>query len=122
MFDHIGLKVEDLDASVHFYGAALAPLGYEITSQDELTAAFGATGGSSLWLYADAKLAHSPVHLAFTAPSRSAVDAFYREGLKARGRDNGAPGLRKDYSPDYYAAFLFDPDGNNVEAVCQKKL
>jgi catechol 2,3-dioxygenase-like lactoylglutathione lyase family enzyme len=122
MFDHIGLKVEDLDASVHFYGAALAPLGYEITSQDESTAAFGATGGSSLWLYADAKLAHSLVHLAFTAPSRSAVDAFYREGLKARGRDNGAPGVRKDYSPDYYAAFLFDPDGNNVEAVCQKKL
>jgi catechol 2,3-dioxygenase-like lactoylglutathione lyase family enzyme len=122
MFDHIGLKVEDLDASVHFYGAALAPLGYEITSQDESTAAFGATGGSSLWLYADAKLAHSLVHLAFTAPSRSAVDAFYREGLAARGRDNGAPGVRKDYSPDYYAAFLFDPDGNNVEAVCQKKL
>jgi catechol 2,3-dioxygenase-like lactoylglutathione lyase family enzyme len=120
MFDHIGLKVKDLDASVYFYTAALAPLGYEVTSQDESTAAFAAQGGSSLWLSADAKLAHSLVHVAFTAPSRGAVDAFYRDGLKARGRDNGAPGVRRDYSPDYYAAFLFDPDGNNIEAVCLK--
>ena len=118
MFDHIGLKVKDLDASVHFYRAALAPLGYEVTSQDQSTAAFGAKGGSSLWLLADGKLAHSLVHVAFSAASRAVVDAFYREGLKARGRDNGAPGVRKDYGPDYYAAFLFDPDGNNIEAVC----
>ena len=120
MFDHIGLRVKDLDASVRFYTVALAPLGYEVTSQDESTAAFGSHGNSSLWLYADAKLAHSLVHLAFMAGSRAAVDAFHREGLKARGRDNGAPGVRKDYSPTYYAAFLFDPDGNNVEAVCLK--
>jgi catechol 2,3-dioxygenase-like lactoylglutathione lyase family enzyme len=120
MFDHIGLKVKDLDASVRFYTAALAPLGYEVTLQDESTAAFGAKGNYSLWLYADEKLAHSLVHLAFTAPSHAAVDGFYREGLKARGRDNGAPGIRKDYSPNYYAAFLFDPDGNNVEAVSLK--
>src|SRR5213082_1241546 len=104
MFDHIGLRVKDLDASVRFYTVALAPLGYEATSQDESTAAFGSHGNSSLWLYADARLAHSLVHLAFTA----------------RGRDNGAPGVRKDYSPTYYAAFLYDPDGNNVEAVCLK--
>jgi catechol 2,3-dioxygenase-like lactoylglutathione lyase family enzyme len=120
MFDHIGLRVKDLDASVHFYSAALGALGYEVTSQDESTAAFGARGNSYLWLYADAKLAHSLVHLAFSAGSRTAVDAFHREGLKSRGRDNGAPGLRRDYSPTYYAAFLFDPDGNNVEAVCLK--
>jgi catechol 2,3-dioxygenase-like lactoylglutathione lyase family enzyme len=120
MFDHIGLRVKDLDASVRFYTAALAPLGYEATSQDESVAAFGARGQSSLWLYADAQLAHSLVHLALTANTRAAVDAFYREGLKARGRDNGAPGARSDYSPTYYAAFLFDPDGNNVEAVCTK--
>jgi catechol 2,3-dioxygenase-like lactoylglutathione lyase family enzyme len=120
MFDHIGLKVKDLDASVRFYTAALGALGYEVTSQDETVAALGDKGGSSLWLYADAKLAHSLVHMAFRVDERGAVDAFYREGLKARGRDNGAPGVRKDYSPNYYAAFLFDPDGNNVEALCLK--
>jgi catechol 2,3-dioxygenase-like lactoylglutathione lyase family enzyme len=120
MFNHIGLKVKDIDASVHFYVAALAPLGYEITSQDEAVAAFADKEGSSLWLYADARLAHSLVHIAVSAPERSAVDAFHRRGLKARGRDNGAPGLRPDYSPNYYAAFLFDPDGNNIEAVCLK--
>ena len=120
MFDHIGLKVKDLDASVRFYTAALGPLGYEVTSQDETVAGFGANDGSSLWLYADARLAHSLVHVAFRTGEHSAVEAFYKEGLKARGRDNGAPGLRKDYGPSYYAAFLFDPDGNNVEAVCLK--
>ena len=120
MFDHIGLKVKDLDASVRFYSAALGALGYEVTSQDETIAGFSDKGGSSLWLYADARLAHSLVHMAFSVDVRSAVDAFYREGMKASGRDNGAPGLRKDYSPTYYAAFLFDPDGNNVEAVCLK--
>jgi len=120
MFDHIGLKVRDLDASARFYTAALGPLGYEVTSQDETVVGLGDKGGSSLWLYADAKLAHSLVHLAFRAGERGAVDTFYRAGLKASGRDNGPPGLRKDYSPTYYAAFLFDPDGNNVEAVCLK--
>jgi len=118
MFNHIALKVKDIDASVHFYAAALGPLGYELDLQDETVVAFRDKQGSSLWLSADAQLAHSLVHLAFSANTRSAVDAFHRQGLKARGRDNGAPGLRRDYAPDYYAAFLFDPDGNNIEAVC----
>jgi|SRR5215475_2261576 len=120
MFDHIGLKVKDLDASVRFYTAALGPLGYEVTSQDEASASFGARGAYTLWLFADARLAHSLLHMAFTAPSRAAVDAFHREGMKHNGRDNGGPGVRQDYSPTYYAAFMYDPDGNNVEAVYLK--
>jgi catechol 2,3-dioxygenase-like lactoylglutathione lyase family enzyme len=120
MINHVGMRVKDLDASVHFYKAALAPLGYELTLQDETSAAFGAKGAYTLWLEADARLAHSLVHLAFEAQNHAAVQAFYREGLKARGRDNGGPGLRTDYSPTYYAAFLFDPDGNNVEAMCTR--
>jgi catechol 2,3-dioxygenase-like lactoylglutathione lyase family enzyme len=118
MFDHIGLRVKDLDASVRFYTAALGSLGYEVTTRDESSASFGAQGTHCLWLSEDAKLAHSLVHIAFTARGRAAVDGFHREGLKTGGRDNGSPGVRKDYSPSYYAAFLFDPDGNNVEAVC----
>jgi catechol 2,3-dioxygenase-like lactoylglutathione lyase family enzyme len=118
MFNHVGLKVKDLDASVHFYSAALGALGYEPGYSDESVVGLGPKDAPGLWLYAHAKLAHSLVHIAFTAGSRAAVDAFYREGLKARGRDNGKPGLRKHYGPTYYAAFLFDPDGNNVEAVC----
>ena len=120
MYDHIGLRVKDLDATVRFYSAALGALGHVPGFSDASTASFGPEGAPALWLYADAKLAHSLVHVAFSAPSRTAVDAFYRQGLKAGGRDNGAPGVRKDYSPAYYAAFLFDPDGNNVEAVCTK--
>ena len=120
MYNHIGLRVKDLDASVRFYTAALKPLGQVLIFADGSTAAFGPEGAPGFWLYADAKLAHSLVHIAFDASTRTAVDAFYREGLKSRGRDNGAPGIREDYAPNYYAAFLFDPDGNNVEAVCLK--
>jgi catechol 2,3-dioxygenase-like lactoylglutathione lyase family enzyme len=120
MFNHVGFRARDLDASVRFYGAALAPLGYQVTLQDESNAAFGPKGEYQLWLAADAKLPHSLIHLAFDAASRAAVDGFYQAGLKAGGRDNGAPGIRQDYSPNYYAAFLLDPDGNNIEAVCLK--
>ncbi len=120
MYDHIGLRVKDLDASVRFYAAALGALGHVVGPADTSSAGVGPEGAPALWLYADAKLAHSLVHVAFTAGSRAQVDAFYRQGLKAGGRDNGTPGVRQDYSPSYYAAFLLDPDGNNVEAVCQK--
>jgi catechol 2,3-dioxygenase-like lactoylglutathione lyase family enzyme len=119
MYDHIGLKVRDLQTSVRFYRAALAELGFVLASQDESGAGFGPEGAPALWLSADG-LKHTPVHVAFSARSRAAVDAFHRAGLGARGQDNGAPGIRKDYSPSYYAAFLIDPDGNNVEAVCHK--
>ena len=116
MFDHVGIRVKNLDVSVRFYTAALNPLGFELTSKDESSASFGAKGAYSLWLYGGSQ-STTPVHLAFTAPNQAAVDSFYREGLKTQGSDNGAPGVRQDYSPNYYAAFLYDPDGNNVEAV-----
>jgi len=119
MYDHIGLKVKDVAASVRFYKAALAPLGHEVASADDQGAGIGPKGAPSLWLYrANGKNGAGAVHVALAAPDRASVDSFHTAGLKAGGRDNGAPGLRKDYSPKYYAAFLIDPDGNNVEAVC----
>jgi len=118
MYDHIGLRTKDIDASVGFYAAALAPLGYQLCARDESGAGFGPLGEPALWLYPAAGAEGSRVHIAFRAPDRAAVDRFHEEGLGKGGRDNGAPGLRADYSPTYYAAFLLDPDGNNIEAVC----
>jgi catechol 2,3-dioxygenase-like lactoylglutathione lyase family enzyme len=116
MYDHIGLKVKEIDVSARFYEAALAPLGHVLCSRDAAGAGLGPKGEPALWLSKGA--AASGAHVAFRAQDRAAVDRFYKEGLKAGGRDNGRPGLRADYSPTYYAAFLIDPDGNNVEAVC----
>jgi catechol 2,3-dioxygenase-like lactoylglutathione lyase family enzyme len=120
MYDHIGLKVKDLAASVRFYSAALAPLGHVVGTSEKSYAGIGPKDAPGLWLYATTGTAGSGTHLAFRAPDRASVDSFYSAGLKAGGRDNGTPGLRIDYSPDYYAAFLIDPDGNNVEAVFLK--
>jgi catechol 2,3-dioxygenase-like lactoylglutathione lyase family enzyme len=118
MYDHLGLKVKDLAASIRFYEAALAPLGHVLGSHDDTYAGIGPAGAPALWLYA-AKGAKGPgVHIAFRAANHEAVKAFYQAGLKAGASDNGGPGPRPDYSPTYYAAFLIDPDGNNVEAVC----
>src|ERR1700761_2839941 len=117
VYDHIGIKVGDLDASIKFYVAALAPLGYVLCSKDASGAGFGPKGEPALWLYLDKGPAATGAHIAFRAPDHAAIAKFHSEGVKAGGRDNGAPGPRKDYSPTYYAAFLIDPDGNNVEAV-----
>ena len=121
MYDHIGLKVKDLAASRRFYEAALAPLGHVPGPHDDSYAGIGPADAPALWLYAakGAKSAKGPdTHLAFRAPDHKAVAAFHKAGLKAGGTDNGGAGPRADYSPTYYAAFLIDPDGNNVEAVC----
>jgi catechol 2,3-dioxygenase-like lactoylglutathione lyase family enzyme len=118
MFDHLGLRVRNVEASVKFYQGALAPLGYELCSRDETSAGFGPPGEPALWIYASKEKDSRGAHVAFKAPSHAAVDKFHAGGLKAGGKDNGKPGLRADYSPKYYAAFLVDPDGNNVEAVC----
>lgn len=113
MYDHLGLHVSNLARSVAFYEAALAALGFE---KDSSGTGFGPPGEPGLWLYAGER--GGAAHVAFRATTRAAVDAFHRRGLAAGGKDNGAPGVRTDYSPTYYAAFLIDPDGHNVEAVC----
>jgi catechol 2,3-dioxygenase-like lactoylglutathione lyase family enzyme len=118
MYDHIGLKVKDLDVSVRFYTAALKPLGFVLCSRDDSGAGFGPKDAPALWLHLDKKATGKGAHVAFRAKDHAAIAAFHREGLKAGGRDNGAAGPRADYGPTYHAAFLFDPDGNNVEAVC----
>ncbi|MGO8908350.1 MAG: VOC family protein [Bradyrhizobium sp.] len=118
MYDHIGLKVGDLDASVRFYTAALAPLGYVLCSRDDSGAGFGPKGEPALWLYVHKGPIGAGAHIAFRAPDHAAIRKFHADGVKAGGRDNGGAGPRADYSPTYFAAFLIDPDGNNVEAVC----
>jgi catechol 2,3-dioxygenase-like lactoylglutathione lyase family enzyme len=119
MIDHVGLTVKDLEASVRFYRGALAPLGFVLCAHEASYAGFGPAGEPALWLYPGAAPERG-VHLALHASERQAVDRFHAAGLEAGGRDHGAPGLRADYGPKYYAAFLIDPDGNNVEAVCLK--
>jgi len=117
MLDHIELKVKDLGKAAGFYEAVLKPLGAKLCYDDPAMKGYGTTKVPALYL---AKGAGKGIHFAFAAPSQAAVDKFHEAGLKAGGKDNGAPGIRADYAPTYYAAFLIDPDGNNVEAVCLK--
>lgn len=118
MYDHIELKVKDLARAADFYEAVLEPLGAKLCYEDATMKGFGRTKVPGLYLAKGATT--KGIHFAFAAPSRAAVDKFHEAGLKAGGKDNGAPGIRADYAPTYYAAFLIDPDGNNVEAVCLK--
>ncbi len=124
MFDHVGLRVRDLERSARFFQQVLEPLGHGLQSQGQGYAGFGPKGAAALWLHEHAVAAGESaprgVHVAFVAPSREAVTRFHAAGLREGGRDNGGPGLRKDYGDSYFAAFLVDLDGNNVEAVCTK--
>lgn len=124
MLDHIGYAVTDLDRSTRFYQAALAPLSItvlmEVTAEQtgkEAAVGFGANGKPFFWVGTGATSSRS-VHVAFTGTSRAQVDAFYKAAIAAGGKDNGAPGIRAHYHPTYYGAFVLDPDGNNIEAVC----
>ncbi len=118
MIDHVTLRVRDLAAAKAFYTAALAPLGYTIGKEFPEALGFGAGAKLDFWLVAD--LDARPQHLAFGAPDRRSVDAFYAAALGAGGRDNGPAGPRSEYHPNYYGAFVFDGSGHNVEAVCHR--
>ena len=132
MIDHIGLNVRDVVRATEFYLKALAPLGYGIVMQVSAeetghgaAVGFGAPGPAedfqsgkpSFWI-GEGEPMSGPMHVAFVAPSRAAVDVFYAAAMKEGGKDNGPPGLRPEYHANYYGAFVFDPDGNNAEAVC----
>ncbi len=117
MLDHLGLTVSDLARSKAFYAAALAPLGYSLVMEFGDHAGFGVAPKPDFWLAPGAPV-QPPIHVAFRARTRAEVDAFHRAALRAGGRNNGDPGLRPHYHPTYYGAFVLDPDGNNVEAVC----
>lgn len=121
MFDHVRIEVSDLQASAGFYDEALRPLGLARAMELPGTIAFGradAEGATSYFLISErGRPAVRGGHIAFAAQDTEAVDDFYAAALSAGGSDNGAPGLRTDYHPGYYGAFVLDPDGNNIEAV-----
>jgi catechol 2,3-dioxygenase-like lactoylglutathione lyase family enzyme len=124
MIDHLGFPVADYARSRTFYVQVLAPLGFgpvmDLTSEQtggyEGTG-FGPPNRPQFWI-GNGSNSGGSMHIAFVAPSRAAVDAFYKAALAAGGRDNGAPGLRPHYHENYYGAFVFDLDGHNIEAVC----
>jgi catechol 2,3-dioxygenase-like lactoylglutathione lyase family enzyme len=118
VIDHIGVGVRDYEESLRFYSSALAPLGLELVVEDEAdnrAAGFGYKGRDDFWIHEGRPLGR--MHVAFEAQSQEQVDAFHAAALEAGGRDNGAPGVRPEYSATYYAAYILDPNGNNIEAV-----
>ncbi|MBP7701759.1 MAG: VOC family protein [Phenylobacterium sp.] len=126
MLDHIGLTVSDFARARAFYDAALAPLGVamvmEVTPEQTGGSShlgYGSDGKPYFWI-GDGGATTGALHVAFTAADRATVDAFYAAALAAGGRDNGPPGLREHYHPTYYGAFVLDPDGHNIEAVCHQ--
>ncbi|MFO0780924.1 MAG: VOC family protein [Candidatus Gracilibacteria bacterium] len=116
MIDHIGLPVSDYARSKAFYLAALKPLDFDLCMEFGDHGGLGVGGKPEFWIAKEA--IGKPNHLAFRAKDRATVDAFYQAALAAGGKDNGAPGIREHYHPNYYGAFVLDPDGHNIEAVC----
>ncbi|HEX2374286.1 MAG TPA: VOC family protein [Actinomycetota bacterium] len=119
MIDHVGLGVSDLEECKAFYQQALGPLGYQVLMERDGSVGFGRDGKPDFWIHANRALS-GPTHVAIASPDRATVQAFHVAGLAAGGRDNGPPGLRSHYHPEYYGAFVLDPDGNNIEAVCHR--
>ena len=118
MIDHMGIVCSDLARSKVFYQRALAPLGYVLMMDFGQVCGFGAQGKPDFWLAQGA--APQRNHVAFAAPLRSVVRAFHEAAIAAGGEDNGKPGVRAQYHPNYYGAFVHDPDGHNIEAVCHE--
>ena len=126
MIDHIGITVGNIQVSKQFYTKALAPIGYsllmEVSAEQTgsmAAAGFGVPPKPDFWIAGGAPNV-PPVHVAFRVSSRALVMAFHEAAIAAGGRDNGAPGLRPHYHPSYYGAFVLDPDGHNIEAVCHE--
>jgi catechol 2,3-dioxygenase-like lactoylglutathione lyase family enzyme len=119
MIDHVTANVSDFGRAKRFYEQALAPLGYSVQMEFEAAAGFGSGEGiPDFWIGTSSD--RGATHVAFTASDRGAVDKFYETAMAAGGRDNGAPGLRPHYHETYYAAYVHDADGNNIEAVCHR--
>ncbi len=119
MLDHVTANVSDPKRAKGFYSQALAPLGYSMKMEFEGGAGFGTGGGmSDFWIGSSPE--RGATHVAFGATDRATVDAFYEAAIAAGGKDNGAPGLRPHYHESFYAAYVHDPDGNNVEAVTHR--
>ena len=116
MIDHISLRVQDFSRAVDFYKSALAPLGYKVLMEFPNVAGMGADGKADLWIM-QSEQQPSPTHIAING-ERPQINAFHEAALSSGGSDNGPPGLRLDYHPNYYAAFVLDPEGNNIEVVC----
>ena len=119
MLDHVGLNVRDYAASRAFYERALKPLGYRVVmgGEDWKGAGFGGADKPEFWIV-EREPATTGTHVAFHCRDHATVDAFHAAALAAGGTDNGTPGVRAHYHPSYYGAFVLDPDGNNIEAVC----
>lgn len=118
MLDHISLRVRDFDKALTFYKAALKPLGYTLLMEFPYAAGFGENGKPDFWI-GPTDQPITPIHVAFVT-DRKTVNAFHAAALAAGGKDNGAPGPREKYHPNYYGGFVLDPDGNNIEAVCHQ--
>jgi catechol 2,3-dioxygenase-like lactoylglutathione lyase family enzyme len=119
MIDHVTANVTDFERAKRFYGQVLAPLGYSVRSEFESAAGFGTGEGiPDFWIGTSSE--RGATHVAFTANDRAMVDAFFQAAIAAGATDNGPPGVRSHYHENYYAAFVHDGDGNNIEAVCHR--
>lgn len=124
MINHVSIGVKSIPAAKKFYDATLSALGFECLAEDAASLGYG-RGSPSFWVLQNEQANRNDprpgLHFCFSAISSAQVNAFHAAGLKTGGKDNGAPGIRADYAPDYYAAFLVDPDGYRLEAYCQTK-